>query len=85
MPTFPYLITSNNGVIISLTSLNMVKNYVLKKGLPLFFFKIMKKEGEANFYWSHDLIGNAMLMGVGLGLFVLFIKTAHKNRNPQSL
>jgi len=30
--------------------------------------------GQANFYWSHDLIGNTILMAVGLGLFVAFIK-----------
>ena len=32
--------------------------------------------GRGNFYWSHDLLGNSLLMGLGLGLFVLFIKTA---------
>lgn len=32
--------------------------------------------GRENFYWSHDLIGNGLLMGVGLGLFVAFIKTS---------
>jgi len=39
--------------------------------------------GQSNFYWSHDLIGNAILMAVGLGLFVAFIKTATKVRNPK--
>jgi len=32
--------------------------------------------GRGNFYWSHDLLGNSLLMGLGLGLFVMFIKTA---------
>jgi exosortase/archaeosortase family protein len=32
--------------------------------------------GQAAFYWSHDLVGNAMLMFTGLGLFIAFIKTA---------
>jgi len=32
--------------------------------------------GRGNFYWSHDLLGNSLLMVFGLGLFVLFIKTA---------
>lgn len=32
--------------------------------------------GRGNFYWSHDLIGNTILIFVGLGLFVAFIRTA---------
>lgn len=31
-------------------------------------------EGGRNFYWSHDLLGNALLMFTGLSIFVLFIK-----------
>ncbi len=40
--------------------------------------------GQENFYWSHDLAGNAILMAVGLGLFVAFIKTSarHSSKNP---
>jgi len=34
--------------------------------------------GQEEFYWSHDLVGNAMLMLTGLGLFIAFIKTARK-------
>ena len=34
-----------------------------------------QKAGQANFYWSHDLLGNIILMVLGLGLFVAFIKT----------
>jgi exosortase/archaeosortase family protein len=34
--------------------------------------------GQEEFYWSHDFVGNAMLMFAGLGLFVAFIKTARK-------
>jgi len=34
--------------------------------------------GRGSFYWSHDLLGNALLMGLGLGLFILFIKTSKK-------
>ncbi len=36
------------------------------------------EEGSGNFYWSHDIFGNALLMGVGLLLFVSFIRTASK-------
>ena len=36
------------------------------------------ESGRGNFYWSHDLLGNALLMGVGLGLFILFIKTSKR-------
>jgi len=32
--------------------------------------------GQGNFYWSHDIVGNILLMGVGLGLFITFIKTS---------
>jgi len=35
-------------------------------------------EGQRDFYWSHDIIGNIMLMFTGLILFILFIKTAKK-------
>jgi exosortase/archaeosortase family protein len=39
---------------------------------------VEQKEGQGNFYWSHDFIGNALLMGVGLGLFIAFIKTSRR-------
>lgn len=51
----------------------------------LVVYFVEQKEGQANFYWSHDLVGNALLMGVGLSLFILFIKTVHKHKNPPSL
>ena len=35
-------------------------------------------EGQGDFYWSHDIIGNIILMFTGLALFILFIKTAKK-------
>jgi len=35
-------------------------------------------KGHADFYWSHDLIGNTLLMLTGLGLFIAFIKTSSK-------
>ena len=42
-------------------------------------------EGQGEFYWSHDLVGNALLMLTGLGLFVLFIKTSTKTiKNSKS-
>jgi len=44
----------------------------------LVVYFVEQKEGQENFYWSHDLLGNALFMGVGLGLFILFIKTGHK-------
>ncbi|MBT8344512.1 MAG: exosortase/archaeosortase family protein [Sulfurovum sp.] len=39
---------------------------------------VEQEEGRGNFYWSHDLLGNALLMGVGLGIFIAFIKTSRK-------
>jgi len=35
-------------------------------------------KGQEEFYWSHDLIGNALLMATGLLLFVTFIKIVSK-------
>ena len=35
--------------------------------------------GEGNFYWSHDIVGNILLMVVGLGLFITFIKTSSRS------
>lgn len=32
-------------------------------------------EGQGDFYWSHDLLGNTLLMITGLGLFIAFIKS----------
>lgn len=33
-------------------------------------------QGRVEFYWSHDLVGNTLLMITGLVLFVAFIKTS---------
>jgi len=42
-------------------------------------------EGQGEFYWSHDLVGNFLLMMTGLVLFVLFIKTSSKTiKNSES-
>jgi exosortase/archaeosortase family protein len=35
---------------------------------------VEQKGGRDNFYLAHDIFGNALLMIVGLGLFILFIK-----------
>jgi len=49
---------------------------VLRILLVVYF---VEQEGEqGNFYWSHDLLGNGLLMGVGLGLFITFIKTSDR-------
>jgi len=39
---------------------------------------VEQKAGQGNFYWSHDLVGNTILMVVGLGLFITFIKTSSR-------
>ena len=44
----------------------------------LVVYFVEQEEGQGNFYWSHDLRGNALLMGVGLGLFMVFIKTSKR-------
>ena len=35
-------------------------------------------KGFSDFYWSHDLVGNILLMITGLSLFIIFIKTSSK-------
>ncbi|MCO4845697.1 MAG: exosortase/archaeosortase family protein [Sulfurovum sp.] len=44
----------------------------------LVVYFVEQEGGRGNFYWSHDLIGNVLLMSVGLGLFILFIKLSKK-------
>ncbi len=39
---------------------------------------VEQEGGRENFYWSHDLLGNALLLSVGLGIFIAFIKTSRK-------
>ena len=46
--------------------------------LLLVVYFVEHEGGRANFYWSHDLLGNAILMATGLSLFILFIKTTSK-------
>jgi len=41
-------------------------------------FVTQSGEGQGDFYWSHDLVGNILLMITGLGLFVAFIKTSSR-------
>ena len=36
-------------------------------------------KGQGDFYWSHDLIGNTLLMITGLGLFIAFIKSSTRS------
>ena len=35
-------------------------------------------DGHEEFYWSHDIVGNVMIMVAGLFMFVSFIKTSSK-------
>lgn len=53
---------------------------VLRILLVVYF--VGQKGEQGNFYWSHDLLGNALLMAVGLGLFVAFIKTSRSLKVP---
>ncbi|PHS30355.1 MAG: hypothetical protein COA92_09835 [Sulfurovum sp.] len=42
-------------------------------------------EGQGEFYWSHDIVGNFILMVTGLVLFIVFIKTSAKRvKNSES-
>ncbi|MFT7824430.1 MAG: exosortase/archaeosortase family protein [Sulfurimonas sp.] len=43
------------------------------------------ESGRGNFYWSHDIVGNVILMSTGLLLFVAFIKSSRGSRKrPES-
>lgn len=44
----------------------------------LVVYFVEQEGGQENFYWSHDLVGNVLLMSVGLGLFIAFIKLSKK-------
>jgi len=35
-------------------------------------------DGQGDFYWSHDLLGNILLLITGLGLFVAFIQRSER-------
>jgi exosortase/archaeosortase family protein len=37
---------------------------------------VEQKRGRDNFFLAHDIFGNALLMTVGLGLFMLFIRSS---------
>jgi len=39
-------------------------------------YLVEQQGGQQNFYWAHDLLGNALLMVTGLFLFYLFIRTS---------
>ncbi|OYY56303.1 MAG: hypothetical protein B7Y52_03755, partial [Sulfurovum sp. 28-43-6] len=44
----------------------------------LVVYFVEQNGGRENFYWSHDLLGNVLLISVGLGLFITFIKLSKK-------
>jgi len=47
-------------------------------GRILLVVYVTKESGRAQFYWSHDLVGNVLLLFAGLGLFIAFIQTSSK-------
>lgn len=61
-------------MIIGYTVFTLVNGF----RILLVVYFVEQRAGRENFYWSHDLMGNALLMGVGLGLFVAFIKTSSR-------
>jgi exosortase/archaeosortase family protein len=48
--------------------------------LRILFVAHMVKGGREHFELAHDIIGNMILMVVGLTLFIFFIKRGRKNR-----
>ena len=52
-------------------------SYVIVNALRLVMVtKVTEVYGSGSFYWIHDIVGNALLMIVGLGIFIAFIKTS---------
>ena len=41
-------------------------------------FVTQNGKGHGDFYWSHDIVGNILLMITGLGLFMAYIKMSSK-------
>ena len=63
----------------------MVMGYLLFSLVNIFrillvVHSVEQEGGRGNFYWSHDLMGNTILMVVGLGLFVVFIRTVGRRK-----
>ena len=50
----------------------------------LVVYATQEGKGQEEFYWSHDLVGNSLLMMTGLVLFVTFIKTASQPKMIES-
>ncbi len=50
----------------------------------LVVYFVEQEGGRGNFYWSHDITGNILLMIVGLGLFITFIKTSSGSKEKSS-
>ena len=48
----------------------------IKKGYVIYITK--NGDGHADFYWSHDFVGNVLLMMSGLLFFIGFIKRGSK-------
>jgi len=54
-------------------------SYVIVNALRLVMVtKVTEVYGSGSFYWIHDIVGNALLMIVGLGIFIAFIKSSQK-------
>ncbi len=66
---------SNWSIKVVWTFLGYLTIYVVNL-IRLLFVTEMTRGGGENFWWSHDIVGNIMLMVVGLGLFFMFIRVS---------
>lgn len=48
-------------------------------------YVVQNAEGHKDFYWSHDIIGNVLLLCTGVGLFFSYIKTSKVKTTSKSL
>jgi len=49
--------------------------------LRLLFVTAMVERAPSNFPWSHDLVGNLMLMATGLVLFLAFVRSSEERES----
>jgi len=51
--------------------------------LRLIFVTAMVERAPSNFSWSHDLVGNLLLMATGMALFLLFVRFSEGREGAQ--
>ena len=53
----------------------MLFSFVNAMRIVMVVYLVERNEGQASFHWAHDILGNVLLVFVGLLVFVAFVKT----------